>query len=452
MKKGRIFFSSIILLCFLSSLALANGLNLNSLGTRALTMGGAFVGLADDFSAIYWNPAGIAQFDTKYFGFYGTDIIPANTYKLVPNIPGIGEFTLVDAETERRHYLSGLAAYYYPVSENVVAGLGVYVPSGLGASWNGADFANIANNNPSLEWRSKIGLVTIAPALAFKVSDKIYVGASLNINYGIFDVAMHAGQTEAPFPVVDLLQYEESMRGWGYGATLGILVKPIDMLSLGATFRTSSTVKFSGDATITGMSDLGTALDMDLNQTSELEREVTWPMWLAGGVAFKPMENLTLTADAQWTQWSKIDFIKTDYTDTYWKIMMSQSGDDERPMHWNDALQIRFGAEYRINTIAIRGGYYYDPSPAPDRTMNVLLPNYDFNVFTVGFGYALNGLQLDFGLEYFMAKERSVSYEVVSTFLPPFFDIRMDPDYASAMPGTYDMKIIVPTISISYKF
>jgi len=66
MKKGRIFFSSITLLCFLSPLALANGLNLNSLGTRALTMGGAFVGLADDFSAIYWNPAGIAQFDTKY--------------------------------------------------------------------------------------------------------------------------------------------------------------------------------------------------------------------------------------------------------------------------------------------------------------------------------------------------------------------------------------------------
>ena len=451
-KKGRIFFLSIILLCFLSSLALANGLNLNSLGTRALTMGGAFVGLADDFSAIYWNPAGIAQFDTKYFGFYGTDIIPANTYKLVPNILGIGEFTLVDAETERRHYLSGLAAYYYPVSENVVAGLGVYVPSGLGAKWNGDDFVDFhpVSSGTAYNWKSKIGLVTIAPAIAYRVMDKFYVGAALNINYGKFDIAMHAGSGDNPIPPpdkFDLGQYEENMNGWGYGATVGILFKPNEMFSLGATFRTASKVKFKGEASISNLNLL-----FGISETARLERDVTWPMWLAAGVAFKPMDGLTLTGDIQWTQWSKIDFIETDYKDTFWRLLMEESGDDKRPMYWNDALQIRFGAEYRINTIAIRGGYYYDPSPAPDRTMNVLLPNYDFNVFTVGFGYALNGLQLDFGLEYFMAKERSVSYEVVSTFLPPFFDIRMDPDYASAMPGTYDMKIIVPTISISYKF
>ena len=69
MKRGRVVFSVVILLCFLSSMALANGLNLNSIGTRALAMGGAFVGLADDFSAIYWNPAGIAHFKQKHFGF-----------------------------------------------------------------------------------------------------------------------------------------------------------------------------------------------------------------------------------------------------------------------------------------------------------------------------------------------------------------------------------------------
>jgi len=452
MKRGKLCFSVITFLCLLSSTVLANGLNLNSLGTRALTMGGAFVGLADDFSAIYWNPAGIAQFKKKYFGFYGTDIIPSSTYKLTPDILGIGAFPLVNAKTADKHYLSGLAAYYHPVSDNVVAGLGVYVPSGLGNSWDGADFANIANNNPSLEWRSKIGIVTISPALAFKVNDKISVGATLNINYGMFDIAMHAGATEAPLPVVDLRQYEESMTGWGYGATLGILVKPSEMFSFGATFRTASTVKFSGDATITGMFDLGTAIGTELNQTSDLEREVTWPMWLAGGVAFKPLEGLTLTGDVQWTQWSKIDVLETNYLDPFWNAMMEGSGDDERPMHWKDALQIRFGAEYRVKNFALRGGYYKDPSPAPDTTMNVLLPNYDFNVVTFGFGYVLNGLQLDFGVEYLMGKERSVPYDVVSTILPPYFEIQLDEAYESAMPGAYTMKIIVPTLSVSYRF
>ena len=453
MKRGRLFFSVATFIVFLSSLAIANGLNLNSLGSRALAMGGAFVGLADDFSAIYWNPAGIAQFDKQCFGFYGTDIIPSGTYKFEMLVQGFGTITVVDAETVSKHYLAGMAAYYRPLSENIVAGIAVYVPAGLGQSWDGADFAAIAGYDPSLEWRSKIGLVTIAPAIAYRINDQFFVGASLNINYGVFDVAMHAGSTEIPliFPPyymeVDLGQYEENMKGWGYGATFGILVKPSEMFSLGATFRTSSKVEYSGDASISGLSTLGSILGASLNSTSDLERVITWPMWIAGGVAFKPMENLTLTADVQYTQWSKIDVMETDYKDSFWRFLMTKEGDDKRPMHWDDAVQIRFGAEYKINTIAIRGGYYYDPSPAPDRTMNVLLPNYDFNVFTLGFGYNLNGLQVDFSFEYLTGKERDIPFGKTQEEFPEY-----DPEWKTAMPGVYNMNIVVPNISISYKF
>jgi long-chain fatty acid transport protein len=268
----------------------------------------------------------------------------------------------------------------------------------------------------------------------------------LNVNYGIFDVAMHAGATEPPLPVVDLGQYEESMNGWGYGATFGVLFKPNEKVSLGATFRTASTVKFNGEATISNMPLIGG------NPTSDLDREVTWPMWIAGGVAFRPIDKLVLTADLQWTQWSKIDVIKTNYKDPLWDAMMEGSGDNERPMHWDDKLQIRFGAEYRVNNIAFRAGYYYDPSPAPDNTMNVLLPNYDFNVITAGVGYNLNGLQIDFSIEYLMGKERSVPYAVIPSLTPPFFEIELASGYETAMPGTYSQNILAPNISVSYKF
>lgn len=39
------------------------------LGGRAVAMGGAFVGLADDASAVYWNPAGLAGVDRTELGF-----------------------------------------------------------------------------------------------------------------------------------------------------------------------------------------------------------------------------------------------------------------------------------------------------------------------------------------------------------------------------------------------
>src|SRR5215207_9607258 len=39
---------------------LVHGQTFGGVGTRAEGMGGAFVAVADDASAIYWNPAGIA--------------------------------------------------------------------------------------------------------------------------------------------------------------------------------------------------------------------------------------------------------------------------------------------------------------------------------------------------------------------------------------------------------
>jgi long-chain fatty acid transport protein len=439
MKQGRMILSVIVSLLLLSSLAAANGLNLNNLGSRALAMGGAFVGLADDFSTIYWNPAGIAQFDRQYFGLYGTDLIPSGTYSLDLPVPGVGTLP-VDAETQRKHYLAGLAAFYYPISENLVAGLGVYIPAGLGAKWDGADLTALTFGT-AYEWRSRIGMVTFSPALAYKINEQVSVGATININYGVFEIETHAGDSELG---VDIGQYTEDMSGWGVGATLGILVKPNEMFSFGATVRTESKISFNGDTSISKLNVLGQIpgtpiFGASIPTTTEIERDVTWPWWIAGGVAVRPTPNLILTADLQYTAWeSKIKILESKFTDSFWQMLV----DADRPLFFDNALQIRFGAEYTIDNIALRGGYYWDPSPAPDRTMNILLPNYDFHVFTAGLGYNVNGLQVDVAFEYLMGKERDV----------PLLKTLTDPDWETAMPGTFKMNISVPNVSFSYRF
>ena len=124
MNKIKKLLSIGVFLVFLSSLAAANGLNLNSIGSRALSMGGAFVGLADDFSAAYWNPAGMAQFSKKTFGFYASDVIPSMTYKF--DMLGM---SLVNAKTNSKNYFTGMAAYYFPINDKLVAGISAYVPA-----------------------------------------------------------------------------------------------------------------------------------------------------------------------------------------------------------------------------------------------------------------------------------------------------------------------------------
>ena len=158
-----------------------------------------------------------------------------------------------------------------------------------------------------------------------------------------------------------------------------------------------------------------------------------------GGVSFRPVPRLLLSADVHWTQWSKLDRITTDYLESAWETIIEMSGMDIRVFDWKDATQLRFGAEFTLNaSTVLRAGYYNDPTPAPDTTLNVLLPSHTFNAVSIGIGKTISDLQLDFGLEYLMGTAR--------TAVPSL------PVIPGAMPGTYGMKIVVPTASVNYKF
>jgi len=61
MKKFTKFLSVFFLTLIFSFSLFSNGLNLNSVGSKSSAMGTAFIGLADDFSAVFFNPAGLTQ-------------------------------------------------------------------------------------------------------------------------------------------------------------------------------------------------------------------------------------------------------------------------------------------------------------------------------------------------------------------------------------------------------
>ena len=332
----------------------------------------------------------------------------------------------INAKTKVSHYLGGLAAYYKPISSRVVVGLGIGTPSGLGTTWDGADFAEMTGGT-SYDWSSKVGVFSFSPLIAVKLATWLSVGATLNINNGNFNLKRPGGTADLGEGTVDLGQYEENMNGWGFGASFGVLVKPVDKLGIGLTVRTPSTVSFKGSARMSYLSLY------DLPDTSDLTRKITWPLWIAGGVSFRPVERLLLSADVHWTQWSKLDRITTEYLETVWAMFMVGRAAWTASLNWKNATQIRFGAEYTLNaTTALRAGYYNDPAPGPFTTMNLLLPTHTYNAFSLGVGKTIGDLQLDFGLEYLAGKDRINDSGIIGT--------------------SYGMSIVVPSVSVSYKF
>lgn len=394
---------------------MANGLSLNSVGVKAAGMGGAYVGYANDVTALYWNPAGLAGQESAV-NLFVTDIVPSATYKY--DAAGI-DTKMLDA-----HHIAPNIMLNYNMGKLSLA-FGIYVPAGLGAEWDGNDLIALTSPPPpnpasaAFKWMSKIAAVNISPAVAYQVSDQFSVGLAVNIYYAMFDLdrgSTYPGQAFAS-------QYNEESTGLGFGATLGLKFDVNEQFSIGATFRSPTTVAMSGDAKWTE-AYLGLAPDLK----SSFDRDVVFPMWIAGGIAWHATEELTITADAQYTQWSALDVLTADYKDL--------GSEGEFNLKWIDAVQIRVGGEYFTSeALALRLGYYYDPAPGPDETYNFLFESMSNNVITGGLSWYSNSITVDFFAEYLMGEERTITVQT-----------------ADNMPGVHQMDIFAFGLGVNWAF
>jgi long-chain fatty acid transport protein len=403
---------AVVLAAGLTTGLFANGLNLNGTGAKSDAMGGAFVGLANDFSAAYWNPAGLAQITKASFSLYGADILPYGTYKF--------DTAGVDAKQTFKHYIIPGLGYFQPLGEKLVVGVYVYAPSGAGAVYAGEDLANLVEG--VYDWNSKLGIFTISPSIAYKVSDKILIGATVDINYGMLKMAQ---------PVEGLGQYSEDLKGWAASGTLGLLVKPVKEFSFGVSYKFPFTAKLKGQV------DIPAAEGFGLPASDTGTRTATWPTWLAGGIAFKPTEKLTITADVQYTNWKKLQTIPVTFTDPGWEKFFAAGAAYQ--LLWKDTFQYRFGAEYWISSsFALRAGYYIDENPGPIETQNILLPEFKYNWFTAGFGYNSNKFVIDAAIQYGVGGDITVP---LTAYIP-----------GQNMPGVHGMSMWVPSLNFTYKF
>lgn len=417
----------LVKLCFvlglmgaLSTGLFANGINLNSIGSKAISMGGAFVGLADDFSAVFWNPAGLTQMKNSSFTLMGSAIIPKVTYKTDFFVPFGGPS--IDIESEKAVYPNPGLGYFKVMSDNLVIGVLLFAPSGIGSEWDGDNLTVFSSDmTTSYKWKSQLGAFTAAPAIAYKVSDTFSIGAALYLNYGMMTID-RAG----------LGQYSEDLDGFFVNGAIGALFTPSKLISIGATVKLPSKLTLKGDATMAGAGLIG------FSTTSEAERTIDWPMWIGVGVAIKPTDKLTITADAQYTNWEKIDSVPMVFTDPMWRLFFE--ADSSMNTLWEDKIQYRFGVQYLVSeSLAVRAGYYIDDAPAPGTTLNILMPSISSNWVTFGLGYMTEKINLDFGFEYNLGgKDRDADIAGVIA--------------GDAMPGTHGLSIFVPTLSFTLKF
>ncbi|MDI6850969.1 MAG: hypothetical protein QMD82_03410 [bacterium] len=89
------FLKYLSLTALLATILHAGGFALSGVGVRAQSMGGAFRAVADDWSTLFWNPAGLAYITESQLAINGLGVRPFNSYEPNTGILGYdGPYTL----------------------------------------------------------------------------------------------------------------------------------------------------------------------------------------------------------------------------------------------------------------------------------------------------------------------------------------------------------------------
>lgn len=394
-------------------------------GSKASAMGGAFVGLADDYSAIFWNPAGLSFTRQKSFFVTSAPILTSGTYTF--------DDYNIKADSSSKSAFIGAVGYIKPINKKIVVGIAGYVNPMVGMSWD-IDAMRPMVGDSATAYGSSITDYSISPAISYRFSASVQMGLALNV---------HHVKWELDNPGF-FGQYSESLKGTGIGATFGILASSFqDACTIGVTVKSPVRINLSGNA------EMGAPIGT-MGVSADTKRSLDIPMWIGAGLALKTYRRLWATFDVHYTKWSSNREIGADFSDPAWTEYL----DSYLKLRWKQRTQIRFGLLYKASkNLSLRAGYYKDPTPSNDEPITLLFPSANVQWITCGFGYRTKNLIIEASVEFSLKANRNIRKELRQTPTPsddPLANPLPTIDYAEC--GKISFSSIVPTFSLTYRF
>jgi len=448
----------------------AGGFALSGIGSRAISMGGAFRGLADDPTAMYWNPAGLGFMQTNVVAVAGAGILPGSEFtnsklnSLMPvaaNQPLEG-FTFDKVTAESKVWLfpnvfavrGGECKWKY--------GLGIYVPYGLGAEWDAFKLPTQMPNStggmtpllwssgfPEKEMSSSIGIVDAHPTVAYQVMDNLSVGAGVSVLYGMIGIkkvkphVSTTGGASYGYYLPTTMDLEGT--GMGFGGNLGAIYKVNDALQIGLSGKLPASVEIKGDAEVTTW--LSNAMNYALHSNNaayfvpatsggkvDAKATLNLPADVGLGASYKVLPNLRVNADFAYTMWSSLDKITIELDPL--TILDNAVADPVMETKWEDTFRASLGGEYLLNKLALRAGFFFDQSPIPDSSLSPTWPDISDKLSgNLGAGYNFGPVTVDANFEYISFSEREITTPT-----------------ADNMPGTYNASVTAFNLGVTYPF
>jgi long-chain fatty acid transport protein len=419
--------------------ARANPVDAFGFGSRGPAMGGALTADSDDAAANYYNPAGLVA---------GHDLRIDLGYRYAQPILRLNRRDVgVDASR-------GLA-------------VGLVAPSAIGpfrfafgaALWLPDQRITRVRALPYQQPRfvyydNRMQRLYLAADLAVQIVRGLYIGGGLvfmsrtrgevylrgNIAIGNADSSSLQSNIN-----VDLIAVRYAQAGVRWDA------RP--WLSLGATFRQQFLLQLDQQFRIDG--NIGGNPPIVKNgyfQAHSVSTDLFDPMELTVGAAVRPTTRTRVTFDFTWARWSQFPVPAANLT---LGLDVGQFNDKVHlppqrsypPAGFHDIVIPRFGVEWRAAdrerwALDVRGGYSYEPTPAPEQFAESNFADSDKHTFSVGAGVELRRLRP------ILPRPLTLDAHVAATWLPRRLNRKIDP---TDPVGDYIVDGVIPQVGVTLR-
>jgi long-chain fatty acid transport protein len=351
------------------------------------------VSIANDPSAIWHNPAGIAFLKGTQISVGTTLIMPSGSMTLLKPPPWEPQ---ANWEQKSQVYFPSTFYITQSVGEKVTLGFGFFSPYGLGSSWP------IENQFRYLGYEDDMKTFFFNPTIGVKLTDKLSFGAGVSYVYStvmfklvsLIDTLYPYTQSTYDVPA-ELTGNGDS---WAFNA--GLLYRD-EKFGLGFSWRSSFDIHYKGDMTL-DTSAIPSPFRPLFPTESGGETTFKFPNILAFGASVKAADRLLLSFDFHYILWSRYDKYVVKFDDPRLDDMVMEE-------NWKDSFLVRLGGQYTFSPkFCLRAGFLYDQTPQPIESMDPLLPDADRYALTAGFGWTLaKNVVLDFAFHHEIFSDRT---------------------------------------------
>lgn len=277
-----------------SGTASAGGISLYEVGSADVGLAAAgYAARAQDASTVFTNPAGMTRLEGNQLSFGGQLLYGDVGY--VPGDETTPALGTGDGGNPVEWFPGGGLFYSHSVSSDLK--LGIAVTGNFGSvveyedDWVGRYY---------LQEGTLLG-VSILPSIGWRATEKLSLGASLNVMYGKFDTRVAVNNLVGEDGELSL---DDNV--WGLGANLGLLYEASPATRFGLTYNSAVDLDFEARTQFEGLGPLVSAL---LSSRGLLDTDVDLGVEVPQGIMASFYHQVdtdwALLGNVGWQDWSR---------------------------------------------------------------------------------------------------------------------------------------------------